>query len=188
MINMENKKLIAIVGMPGSGKSLVSKAAINLNLPVYSCGDVIREEAIKKGLSLTHENLSKIMIEIREKNGAAAVVKKLIPKIMMDNKEVAVVEGVRSRAEVEELKKHFKNVKILAIHASPKVRFERLKMRSREDDPKTYEEFSSRDEKELKLGIGEVIALADKMIINEDLIENFFLKALNILKEIKENE
>ena len=114
MINMENKKLIAIVGMPGSGKSLVSKAAINLNLPVYSCGDIIREEAIKKGLSLTHENLSKIMIEIRERNGAAAVVKKLIPKIMMDNKEVAVVEGVRSRAEVEELKKHFKNVKILA--------------------------------------------------------------------------
>lgn len=184
---MKKKKLVAVVGMPGSGKSLISKAAINLNLPVYSCGDVIREEATKNGLSLTHENLSKIMIEIREKNGDAAVVKKIIPKITMEKENMIVVEGIRSKAEVEELKKYF-NVKVLAVHSSPKVRFERLKARRRSDDPKTFMEFSLRDEKELKLGIGEVIALADKMIINEDLIENFFLKALNILKEIKEDE
>jgi len=179
--------LIAVVGMPGSGKSLISKAAANLNLPVYSCGDVIREEAIKNGLPLTHENLSKIMIKIREKNGEAAVVKKIIPKILMEKNSIVVVEGIRSRAEVEELKKHFK-VKVLAVHSSPKARFERLKMRGREDDPKTYMEFSSRDEKELKLGIGEVIALADKIIVNEGLIETFLFKALNVLKEIKEDE
>ncbi|MBS7657853.1 MAG: AAA family ATPase [Candidatus Bathyarchaeia archaeon] len=181
------KKIIAIVGMPGSGKSLISEAAINLNFPVYSCGDVIREEAIKNNLSLTHENLSKIMIEIRKKNGEAAVVKKIIPKIMNNEGNIIVVEGIRSRAELEELKKYF-NVKVLAVHASPKVRFERLKTRGRSDDPKTYMEFSLRDEKELKLGIGEAIALADKMLINEDSIEKFFYMALNVLKEIERDE
>jgi dephospho-CoA kinase len=182
------KKVIAVAGMPGSGKSLIYKAAFKLNIPVYSCGDIIREEAVKKGLPLTHENLSKIMIEVREENGLAAVVKKLIPKIIEGESEVVVVEGVRSRAEVEELKNHFESVKVLAVHASPEARFKRLKMRGREDDPKTYIEFYARDEKELKLGIGEVIALADKIIINEDLMEKFFLEALNVLKEIKKDE
>lgn len=174
--------------MPGSGKSLISKAALTLNIPVYSCGDVIREEAIKKRLPLTHESLSKIMIEIREENGLGAVIKKLIPKLEKEENEVIVVEGIRSRAEVEELKNHFKSVKVLAVHSPPEVRFERLKMRGREDDPKTYMEFYARDEKELKIGIGEVIALADKVIVNEGLMKNFFLEALNILMEIKKDE
>ncbi|MBS7655132.1 AAA family ATPase [Candidatus Bathyarchaeota archaeon] len=174
--------------MPGSGKSLISKAALTLNIPVYSCGDVIREEAVKKELPLTYESLSKIMIEIREENGLAAVIKKLIPKLKEEKSRVIVVEGIRSRAEVEELKNYFKSVKVLAVHSPPKVRFKRLKMRGREDDPKTYMDFQSRDEKELKIGIGEVIALADKIIINEGLMKNFFLEALNILMEIKKDE
>ncbi|MEM1596250.1 MAG: AAA family ATPase, partial [Desulfurococcaceae archaeon] len=38
---------ILIVGMPGSGKSLVVQAARDLGLPVYTMGDVVREETLR---------------------------------------------------------------------------------------------------------------------------------------------
>lgn len=176
--------MIAIAGMPGSGKSVVSEAAVGLSLPVYSCGDVIREEALKAGLALTHENLSKLMVEVRAKGGPAAVVKRLIPKLLKESSKVAVVEGVRSVDEVDELKKHFGEVKVLGVHASPKVRFERLRARMRGDDPKTYLEFASRDREELELGLGNVLALADKMLINEKGIDDFRSEAAEALKEL----
>jgi len=56
---------------------------------------------------------------------------------------------------------------LVAVHASPRERFRRLKSRGRPDDPTTWEEFVERDMRELELGIGNVIALADVMIVNE---------------------
>lgn len=182
------RKVIAVAGMPGSGKGVVSKVAVGLSLPVYSCGDVIREEALKAGLALTYENLSKLMVEVRVKGGPAAVIKRLIPKLLKERSEVAVVEGVRSMDEVNELKKHFGKVEILGVHASPKTRFERLRARMRGDDPKTYLEFASRDRKELGLGLGNVLALADKMLINEESVDGFRLEAAEALKELAKDE
>lgn len=39
---------ILVAGMPGSGKSIVAEAARELGLPVYTMGDVVREEALKR--------------------------------------------------------------------------------------------------------------------------------------------
>ena len=58
----------------------------------------------------------------------------------------------------------------VAIHASPKTRFQRLLSRKRSDDPKTWEAFFERDSRELNVGLGHVIALADLVLINEGTI------------------
>jgi len=66
------------------------------------------------------------------------------------------------------------------------LRFERLKLRQREDDSTDYNVFKKRDEQELNFGIGSVIALSDKIIINESDIESFseevreFFKQMNV--------
>jgi dephospho-CoA kinase len=58
----------------------------------------------------------------------------------------------------------------VAIHASPKTRFQRLLSRKRSDDPNTWEVFFERDSRELDVGLGDVIALADLVLINEGTI------------------
>jgi dephospho-CoA kinase len=79
------------------------------------------------------------------------------------------IEGIRSLRELEEIKSRFEATTI-AIHASPNSRFQRLLSRNRSDDPKTWEVFYERDNRELDVGLGQVIALADMILVNEGTI------------------
>jgi len=181
-----DKLIIGVAGMPGSGKSVLAEVARSMGIPVVVMGDIIREEAKRRGLEPTRENLSRIMFEIREINGKAAVAKRCIPLIKAFEGTV-LVEGIRSLHEIEEFKKHFPNFKLIAVHASPKTRFERLMGRERRDDPKSWEEFKRRDLSELKVGLGNVIALADIMIINEKTLKEFKNESEKTLKEVIES-
>jgi len=138
---------------------------------VLVCGDVIREETEKRGMSLTPENMGRVMLDIRRQEGPAVVAERLIPKIASSTSPVAVVEGVRSMAEVDALRR-IHTVAIVAVHASPRTRCDRLISRGRSDDPKSWEEFAERDSRELSVGIGNVIALAEEMLVNEASIDD----------------
>lgn len=169
--------------MPGSGKSIIDEVARDMNIPILIMGDIIREEAQKRGISPTPENLGRIMMEIRKEMGAGIVAKKCLEKINEIRSEVLMIEGVRSLEEVEEFKKVGKLI-ILAVHASPQTRFQRLIRRGRSDDPKSWEEFLERDFRELSIGIGNVIALADKIVINEGTIKELKNRTRKILEGI----
>jgi len=178
------RKIVATAGLPGSGKALFSEVAFQYGYPIFVCGDVVREETRKRGIPLTPSNMGAVMLKIREEEGPAVISKRLIPRIDASQCDTAVVEGVRSPEEVEELRKHYGNVTVVAIHASPQTRFERLETRGREDDPKTWQDFETRDLRELNVGLGKTIALADGIILNEGTIEEFQDYALAFLQEI----
>lgn len=182
---MQRRKVIAIVGMPGAGKGLVSKAATSRGIPVLVCGDVIREETERRGLQPTPENMGDVMLALRREEGLAVVAEKLIPKIESSSSPLVVVEGVRSMAEVEALRRNH-NVAIVAVHASPKTRYERLTLRGRGDDPKNWQEFVERDSRELGVGIGNVIALAEEMLVNEASMEELTAASEHILSKMIE--
>ncbi|MGC8849471.1 MAG: AAA family ATPase [Candidatus Bathyarchaeia archaeon] len=161
-------KAIGLTGMPGSGKTVVADVASKLGVPVFSCGDAVREAALERGLQPTSAVLGRLMFELRESEGPAAVINRVISKIKNSpsTRGAVLVEGIRSLAEVEALKASFK-LSIMAVHSSPSTRFKRLKSRGRSDDPRDIEEFHLRDRRELEVGVGDVIALADVMIVNE---------------------
>jgi len=71
------------------------------------------------------------------------------------------------------------------VHAPPKVRFSRLVRRARSDDPSTWEVFHERDMRELGVGLGNVIALAEKILVNDGTIEEFKVKVKNILLSVE---
>lgn len=175
---MKKSKVIVIAGMPGAGKGIVSKAASSRGIPVLVCGDVVREETERRGLAPTPENTGRVMLAIRQEDGPAVVAERLIPKIESSAAPLVIVEGVRSMAEVEALRRKH-SVVILGVHASPKTRYDRLIARGRSDDPKSWEEFVERDARELGVGVGNVIALAQEMLINEESVED-----LNAASEI----
>ncbi len=177
------KKIICITGMPGSGKGVVAQVAKSKGIPVFVMGDVVREEATRRNLPHKPEVLNMIARELREKEGLDAVAKRLATKIEKISENVVVVDGVRSLHEVNVFKK-YGDVVIIAVHASPKTRFKRILSRKRPGDPKTWEEFVERDFTELEFGVGNVIALADYMIVNEGDINNTISIANKILDEV----
>ena len=181
------KKVILLTGMPGSGKSIISSLARELGYTVYNMGDIVREEAEKRGINITSESLLKLARQLRDKKGEDIVAKIICNKIKKSKKsDFILIDGVRSLPELLYFKKKLKNNCVLiAIHSSPSTRFQRIKRRGRADDPKIWDEFVKKDLKELKLGIGSVIALADIMIINEESLESFKKFIKNFLKRLK---
>ena len=187
-MEMSNKKVVGVAGMPGAGKSVISEIAKQMGFEVIVMGDVIREEAKKRGLEPTPENLGSLMLELREMEGPAVVAKRCVPKIENAKSQVVVVDGVRSLHEVNEFKKHFTDFILLAVHASPETRFKRLFKRKRSDDPKKWEVFLERDTRELNVGLGNVIAMADHLMVNEGTKVEFKSKVEKFLKKVARDE
>jgi dephospho-CoA kinase len=192
MIKLENLRecilplAVLVAGMPGSGKSAVSEAAQKLGFSVLRMGDVIREVAAELGVQATDKSLGEIALRIRAEHGMDIVARLVLHKACADyGSKPILVEGVRSLEELEYFKNHAHKCYLVAVHASPKTRFLRLSARGRSDDPRSWEDFARRDLRELKLGLGSVIALADVMLINENkTLEQFMEEAAKILSEI----
>ena len=169
--------------MPGAGKSTIVNKLEVLGFEKFSLGDGIRAEAKRRSIEPSGENLGKIMLEVREKNGPGAVAELIKEPIQNSIEEVIIIDGVRSIAEIDVLKK-IGDVKLLAIQASSETRFNFLSSRGRSDDPKTRENFEERDNREIGVGIDKSIENADKIITNHNLTID---ELVNSAKEIIEN-
>ena len=154
--------------MPGSGKSTIVSALKAKGIEVLNLGDGVRAEAKRRNLEPTGDNLGKLMLELRKKNGAGAIAELLTESIKNSQSKVIIVDGVRSTTEIEVLR-NVGFVKLLSIEATADIRYKFLSSRGRSDDPLTREKFEERDNRELGIGIGESIAIADETIVNSDI-------------------
>ncbi len=164
--------------MPGGGKSTIANGLKSKNFEIINMGDAVREEAKKLNLEPTGQNLGKLMLELREKNGLGAVAELISDKIRNSVSNVVIIDGLRSKEEIQILRE-IGTVKLLSIHASTNTRYSFLSDRGRSDDPQTRENFNERDTREIGVGISTPIALADESISNnnltiEELIENAY--------------
>ncbi len=174
--------------MPGSGKGVFRGTVQKMNYPVIIMGDVVREEVKQRNLKPTPENLGKTMLNLRELEGPTAIAKRCIPKLKKATGKIVVIDGIRSLDEVEEFKKHFPNFILIAIHASPKTRYQRLFRRKRSDDPTNWDTFMERDQRELGVGMGAVIAAADHTIVNEGTLAQLKTEIRQVMKEMVDDE
>jgi dephospho-CoA kinase len=159
-------RIVAITGMPGAGKSTAAQALVKLGWMRVVMGDVIRAETKRRGLEPDSKNTGEVMKLLRKEKGESAVADLCLETITKLKAEKVVVDGIRSMAEVEAFRKEGA-VLLVAVDASPERRFELLKERGRKDDPLTHEMFVERDRRELGVGIGKAIALADETVSNQ---------------------
>lgn len=176
--------IIAVTGMPGSGKSVVSAMIAKLlSCPVVSMGDAVRREVQRRGLELSAGNIERVAAELREKYGPAAVARLIEEdvRVHLAHSNWLVVDGVRGLSEVEVFSAIAPTC-IVAVHASPAVRHERLAARRRPGE--TANDIVLRDRYNLKFGLGEVIALADFMIVNESGLEELGAQVRALVGEL----
>ena len=99
--------------------------------------------------------------------------------------ERVLVDGLRGRAELEVFRKAFgEALVVVAVHASPKTRHERMLRRKRLDDALTIDAVRARDLRELSWGLGDVIATADVMLVNESSLDDFRRQARAALERL----
>ena len=154
--------------MPGAGKSTIANGLKAKNFNIINMGDAVRDEAKKRNLAPTGENLGKLMLELRKNNGPGAVAELIEEKIKNSESDVIVIDGIRSNEEIQVLRKNG-TVKLLSVHASTDTRYDFLSNRARSDDPKSRNNFNERDSREIGVGISTPIALADESISNNNL-------------------
>jgi predicted RNA binding protein with dsRBD fold (UPF0201 family)/cytidylate kinase len=180
-------KIIAFVGLPLSGKSTATEVAREFGIPIVVMGDVVREEAVRRGVELTDENLGKIASELRQKEGMDAIAKRCIPRIreVLMEKGVVIIDGIRGIDEIKKFREAFGgDFVLIGIEAPLEMRYERARMRKRSDDVQTIDDLRTRDERELSWGMSEALEMADFTVENTGDLNEFKEKIRALLDTI----
>ncbi len=181
-------RIIAVTGMPGSGKGELSTVASELGIKVVALGDVVRSFFFLAHPEGSGDKIGTFANEERSAHGKDIWAKRLIETITRSSEKdrgLLILDGLRSMAEADLLRKELGEwFVVLAIHSSPSARFERLRKRGRSDAPQDLATFAERDKRELSWGIGDVISTADIMLVNEGGLDSFREQVARTLKEL----
>ena len=169
-------RVIATVGLPGSGKGELANVAEELDIPVVTMGDVIRAECRDRGLDPATRH-GEVATALREENGPAAIAERSLPLIedALADADVVLVDGGRSGVEVDAFEAAFgEDFSLVGVEAPFEVRRSRIGERGRDKgSDEGGESLEARDERELGFGMGEAIDRADVSIDNTDSLEAF---------------
>ena len=166
-------KVVAIVGMCGSGKSVATKYFEDNGYKVIYFGGVTMKKLEEEGLEVNPENEKYMREKLREEYGMAAYAIVLLDEIRESkNSGNVVLDGVYSWSELKILKDEFSDLVTLSIIVDKEKRYERLS--KREVRPLTLEQAKNRDIAEIEnLEKGGPIAYADYYILNNDTQEKY---------------
>jgi dCMP deaminase len=171
--------IIGLTGENCAGKSTVAEYLMKKGFYYYSLSDVIREELKAEGTPITRENLIGKGNALREKFGPGILGTKIGQKLQDDKNYV--IDSIRNPAEVDALRK-LGRFFLMYVNAPDEIRFERIKSRGREEDPRTYEAFIRIEKLEMdniektKQNLKGTFALADKSIINDGDVNELYDK------------
>lgn len=189
-----DNKIVFVVGMAGSGKSIVSDELVKKGFAFLRFGQITLDKVKEQGLEPNESNERKVREGFRKKYGMGAFAILNIPKFDELLKESNVVgDGLYSWSEYKILKERYEDsMYVVAVYAPPKLRYKRLKNRKVENDPEqrfrsfSEEEAKARDYAELEnIEKGGPIAMADFTINNIGTIDELKQKTKDILKTIK---
>lgn len=187
---MDNVKILAIVGMSGSGKSVAVDYLTDQGYPKVYFGGMIYKEMEKRGIPRTEDGESEkhFREQIREEEGKDWVVNQVIAEtkdLINAGQKRIILDGVYSWTEYKILKHEFPtNLTFIAIVVDKKLRYDRVAKRpTRPFDGKAIRE---RDRSEIEnLEKGGPIAAADYYILNNGTVEDARDALDKILKEIE---
>ena len=161
-------RVVAVTGMPGSGKGLATEVADKLGVRVVSMGDLVRAETEARGLPPEPASYGEVASDVREKEGLHAWATRTLASLDLPIEGTLLIDGVRNLEEVAVFRTAFGDAFVLvAVVASPSTRYDRMLKRQRAEDADDPARLRERDLREIGYGLGGAIAMADVTIDNE---------------------
>lgn len=178
-------KIIAIVGMCGSGKSIASDYYEKLGFQNIYFGKVTLDQLKKENLEITPDNEKLIREKLRKQYGMGAFALLLLDQIQnASQKGNVVLDGLYSWDEYKILKEKYQDeLSVIAIITDKKVRYQRLEHRTVR--PFSNAKAKERDIAEIENSAkGGPIAYADYYILNNEDLETYIKHLDRITKQI----
>lgn len=181
----KQKIILAVTGLPGSGKTEATTYFKSKKLPVVHFGNIINDLVAERKLAHTEDVHKLVRMEIREKYGmeAMAVLSKEKIKKSLEKETLVVLDGLYSFEEYQYLKKEFKDVKVvlLVLWADKKLRYDRVEKRKDRRGLANEE----RDLNEiLQANKGPTLAFADFMVINDGSMHDLQAKLEEVYRDV----
>lgn len=185
-------KIICIVGMAGSGKSMVSDELVKSSFLYLRFGQITLDKIKEQGLEINEANEKETREGFRKEYGMPAFAILNIPKIdELLQKSNVVVDGLYSWSEYKILKeKYGDDLIVIAVYASPETRYQRISQRQPDANDKnlrqhhfSVQEAKARDYAEIEnIEKGGPIVMADYTLHNEGTPEELYqqLAELNL--------
>ena len=172
-------KIIALVGLAGSGKSSAVEYLTEQGFPKIYFGGVIYKAMDEAGIEKTWDNQQQFREEIRRREGKDFVIKRVIKNIhdlINAGQNKVVLDGLYTWSEYKLLKHEFPGQVVVIAIVTPKyLRYQR--MAKRIERPMQPHEVDQRDWSEIEnLEKGGPIAIADYFIINDGSLEQLHQK------------
>lgn len=162
-------RVVALVGMPGSGKSVCAEYLQQRGFFKYRFGQIVVDEVAKRGLELTPQNERLVREDIREQEGINAIAERALPILQtgLEHHQTIIIDGLYGFGEYKLLHKALgTSMIVIAVFAARGLRYARLAQRPQR--PLTRAEAEERDFREIEhLEKGGPIAIADYTLLNE---------------------
>jgi dephospho-CoA kinase len=178
------KKVVVIVGLPGSGKTTLSKSlARTMTARRHTCGDVVRGWIRAQGLPYTPENDRRASQHFAKTPGEIA--RQLSKTIDRSRKPVHIVDGVRSPADLKVLGERY-DVRVVALKLPRKIRFKRMLERGRFAG-ENQEYLKNRDRREIGLGLLHVLRKPFVRVDTKGPLSQVPARARNLSKRLEKS-
>jgi adenylate kinase len=183
--SQKQKIVLAVTGLPGSGKTEATTYFKSKKLPVVHFGNIINDLVEERKLEHTEDVHKKVRMEVREKYGmeAMAVLSKEKISKALEKNTLVVLDGLYSFEEYQYLSKEFKDAKVvlLVLWADKKMRYDRV---GRRKDRRGLAN-AERDLNEiLQANKGPTLAFADYMVINDGSIADLHAKLEEVYRDV----
>ena len=188
MKHHENVKIVAFVGLTGSGKSTAVEYVTKKGYPKVYFGGILYEAMKEAGLTPGDWQVENpFRKEIREKEGKDFVVNRAnqqIHNLIAAGQHRIIADGLYSWTEYKIMKHEFPGELVVVAIVAPKhLRHHRLS--NRPERPLTSAEVDERDWAEIEnIEKGGPIAMADYYVINDQDEDTFHRQVDKILGDI----
>jgi dephospho-CoA kinase len=182
---MPPSRIIGIGGTDASGKDTVGEAlAESYGWQFISVTDILREEAKKRGWTLTRSNLRKISAQWRHEHGMAVLVEIAVQRYYPQKYKGLAISSLRHPAEADKI--HELGGQVVWVDADPRIRYERILKRNRgTEDSITFEKFLAEEQAQMHssgdeaaLNLAGVKAKADIYLPNDGHDREVFIAAV----------
>ena len=188
MTNLDSPvKIVAFVGLAGSGKSSAVDYLTEKGYPKIYFGGILYKAMEEAGIEITWESQQTFREEIREREGKDFIVKRAIKEargLIDAGQKRIILDGLYTWSEYKILKHEFPGeITVIAIVTPKHLRKQR--MANRPERPMTSEEVDQRDWAEIEnIEKGGPIAIADHFIHNEGSLEKLHAEIDKVLDHI----